>query len=577
MHPHRRCGPPRLLLCGALFLVGIRILHAAPTDALDRSAAATAGPTQQAIGWPGNIDRASTNHAVLFNGIDLAGWQRPHGTWTVAAGVTLDPSNPGSLRTTAGLGTLVNHPDGKTVDLVSEAVFGDVELHVEFCIPRHSNSGVYLQGRYEVQVYDSFGVAKDAYPGIECGGIYPRWIDESNVDGHSPLVNASKPPGEWQSFDILFRAPTFDARHRKQSNARFVRVVHNGQVIHENVEVQGPTRSARWPDEQPFGPILLQGDHGPVAFRNLRVRLDPFGVTRPQAANPILPGADPHAAVFGTTVWIYPTWSDSKLERFFAFSSTNLTVWERHGPVLEFKDVAWIKDDGQAQHRAWAPCVLEKNGRFHFYYSVGPQNPTPSRIGVAVGTRPEGPFIDSGKPLLTGGNGFEAIDPMAFTDPKSGTSYLYAGGSAGARLRVFELSPNMVGFAREIPVETPPLFTEGVFMHERNGRYYLSYSHGGWQSASYSVHYATSDTPVGPWTYRSAILTSDATRKGPGHHAFFQNPESGGWLIAYHRWEGQTGDGPYRGSRQICIERVDYDPDGRIRPVIMTGGAGAGY
>ena len=62
---------------------------------------------------------------------------------------------------------------------------------------RSINSG------YEVQVYDSYGVQKDAYPGIECGGIYPQWIHEQNVDGHSPRVNASKPPGEWQAFDIL--------------------------------------------------------------------------------------------------------------------------------------------------------------------------------------------------------------------------------------------------------------------------------------------------------------------------------------------------------------------------------------
>ncbi len=162
------------------------------------------------------------------------------------------------------------------------------------------------------------------------------------------------------------------------------------------------------------------------------------------AANPIMPGADPHAVVVGDTVWIYPTWSDGRGERFFAFSSTDLTDWQRHGPVLDFKDVTWIKDDGQERHHAWAPAVLAHEGKYYFYYSVGPQNPTPSRIGVAVGDAPQGPFRDSGKPLLTGGDGFEAIDPMAFTDPKSGITYLYAGGSAGAKLRVFELNPDLV-------------------------------------------------------------------------------------------------------------------------------------
>jgi beta-xylosidase len=184
-----------------------------------------------------------------------------------------------------------------------------------------------------------------------------------------------------------------------------------------------------------------------------------------------------------------------------------------------------------------------------------------------VGNSPAGPFRDSGQPLLTGGDGFEAIDPMAFTDPKSGVTYLYVGGSAGAKLRVFEMSRDLVSFTREIPVETPPQFTEGAFMHFHNGRYYLSYSHGSWRHSSYSVHYATSDSPTGPWHYRGAILTSDATRKGPGHHSFIQDPITGDWRIVYHRWENQTGDGPYRGTRQICVDRLTYDADGLIKPI----------
>jgi beta-xylosidase len=287
-----------------------------------------------------------------------------------------------------------------------------------------------------------------------------------------------------------------------------------------------------------------------------------------------MPGADPHALAWGGAVWVYPTWGRGG-QQFYVFCSTNLQVWERRGPVLDFKDVSWIKEDGRDDHRAWAPGVIEKNGRFYFYYSVGPQGETPSRIGVAAGANPAGPFVDSGKPLLTGGRGFEAIDPMVFADAKTGKSIFYAGGSAGAKLRVFELKEDMVSFAREIPVATPPQFTEGVFMHVREGKYYLSYSHGGWRDASYSVHYAMGDSPVGPWQYQGAILTSDATRKGPGHHSFLQLPGSGRWLIFYHRWENQTGDGPYTGSRQICIDRLEYDSAGRIKPVIMTSGSPA--
>ncbi len=294
-----------------------------------------------------------------------------------------------------------------------------------------------------------------------------------------------------------------------------------------------------------------------------------------RGGNPVLPGADPHVVVVGDTFWLYPTWSrPGSGEAFHAFSSTNLTDWSRNGPVLRLADVPWVAEDGRPWHGAWAPCIAAHAGRWYFYYSVGPQNPQPSRLGVAVGDGPQGPFRDSGRPLLTGGNGFEAIDPMVFEDPNSGTTYLYAGGSAGAKLRIFELNPDRVSLGREIRVDTPPQFTEGAFVHLRDGRYYLSYSHGSWERASYSVHYATGPSAVGPWTYRGAILTSDTTRKGPGHHSFVRHPTTGEWLIFYHRWENRTGDGPYRGSRQVCVDRVDYDAEGGIVPIRMTGGAG---
>lgn len=292
--------------------------------------------------------------------------------------------------------------------------------------------------------------------------------------------------------------------------------------------------------------------------------------------NPILPGADPYVLWIDNTVWIYPTWSDRPRERFYAFSSTNLVDWKRHGPVLDLADVTWVPEDGQSRHHAWAPGVLHEGNRFYFYYSVGPQNPTPSRIGVALGDSPDGPFIDSGRPLLIGGNGFEAIDPMVYRDPKSGKAYLYAGGSAGATLRVFELNTDRISLAREIAVQTPPHFTEAPFIHEYDGHYYLSYSHGSYNRASYSVHYAKGESPVGPWVYQGRLLASDAIRKGPGHHAFIRDPATGQWWIFYHRWQNAEGEGPYRGMRQICVEPIEYDTEGRILPIQMTGSRPAG-
>jgi hypothetical protein len=214
---------------------------------------------------------AAPRAEVLFNGKDLTGWRKSTGDWMAAKAVSVDSASPEKFTLEPGQGVLVNGAGGRTVNLITEAEFGDVQAHVEFCIPKHSNSGVYLMGRYEIQVYDSFGVEKDQYPGIECGGIYPRWINEKNVDGHSPRLNASKPPGEWQTFDITFKAPRFDASGKKVANAKMVRVLHNGKLIHDNIELTGPTRASQWDDEKPAGPLLLQGDHGPVAYRNLRM------------------------------------------------------------------------------------------------------------------------------------------------------------------------------------------------------------------------------------------------------------------------------------------------------------------
>jgi len=120
-------------------------------------------------------------------------------------------------------------------------------------------------------VLDSWGVAQPGYG--DCGGIYTTGDD--SFAGSPPRVNASLPPGQWQTYDIVFRAPRFNPAGKKLSNARFERVLHNGKVVQENVEVPKPTVSASWNDEKPLGPLMLQGDHGPVAYRNLRYRSTP--------------------------------------------------------------------------------------------------------------------------------------------------------------------------------------------------------------------------------------------------------------------------------------------------------------
>ena len=212
-----------------------------------------------------------TGRVTLFDGKSLAGWRAPTGNWMAAGGIKLDLANPKKFSITPGIGVLVNGIAGPTLNLVSQAEHGDVEAHIEFAVPKDSNSGVYFQGRYEIQVLDSWGVEKPNYS--DCGGIYQRWKDDKGFEGHAPRANASKAPGEWQTFDVVFRAPRFDASGKKTENARFVKVTHNDRIIHENVELTGPTRAATYEnDEKPTGPIMLQGDHGPVAYRNLQIK-----------------------------------------------------------------------------------------------------------------------------------------------------------------------------------------------------------------------------------------------------------------------------------------------------------------
>jgi 3-keto-disaccharide hydrolase len=201
-------------------------------------------------------------------------FNNPSKEWEVVGEVGLNPENAKRLSGKPGKGIIYNGPKGTTRDLITKQKFGDVEVHLEFMIPQRSNSGIKLEGLYEIQIYDSHGKKEAA--ATDCGGIYPRaelkpkymHIDK----GFPPRTNAAKPAGEWQTLDIIFLAPRFDESGKKTANAKFVKVVLNGQVVHENQEVPYPTGHAWHDKEVPTGPILLQADHGPIAFKSVKVR-----------------------------------------------------------------------------------------------------------------------------------------------------------------------------------------------------------------------------------------------------------------------------------------------------------------
>lgn len=190
---------------------------------------------------------------VLFDGSSLDGWTTRDGK---PAGWKADGAQNGAM-------TVVP----RTGDIVSQQTFGDAQIHVEFMTPEtagagqdRGNSGVYIHGRYEIQVLDSY--QNETYPDGQCGAIYKQYI---------PLVNACRAPGQWQTYDIVFHAARFDESGRKTAPAR-VTVFHNGVLIHDNAELKGPTGGAIGQNEVPTGPLLLQEHGHEVKFRNIWYR-----------------------------------------------------------------------------------------------------------------------------------------------------------------------------------------------------------------------------------------------------------------------------------------------------------------
>lgn len=202
--------------------------------------------------------------------LNLDDFRQPLGDWFEAGDVYLNPDMERRLLHGEGEGIYINGSEGRTEHLITRDEFGDVRIDLEFMIPKGSNSGVYVQGRYEIQILDSWG--KEKVSAGDCGGIYSRYDGSNSFGGVAPPINASKEPGEWQQIMIRFQAPRFNAEGEKTSNAVFKMVKLNGITLHRNVEVTGPTRSSLDNIEEPTGPLMLQGDHGHVAFRNIRIR-----------------------------------------------------------------------------------------------------------------------------------------------------------------------------------------------------------------------------------------------------------------------------------------------------------------
>jgi arabinoxylan arabinofuranohydrolase len=298
------------------------------------------------------------------------------------------------------------------------------------------------------------------------------------------------------------------------------------------------------------------------------------------AGNPVLEGfyADPDIlySFNKRKFYLYPTsdgfqnWSGTY---FKTFSSSNLIDWKDEGVILDLKkDIPW------GPRNAWAPTAIERlvNGKYtYFFYFTAAQ-----KIGVATADNPEGPFKDSGKPLIdfkpAGITKGQEIDPMVFADPVSKKYYLYWG---NGYLAAAELNDDMISIKREtLTVMTPDeTFREGTYVFVRNGIYYFMWSEDDTRSPNYKVRYATASSPLGPLKIGkdNIVIRKNlpAQIHGTGHNAVINVPGTDNWYLVYHRFTYPKGITMGRSAgfnREVCIDALTFDADGEIVEVIPT-------
>lgn len=304
--------------------------------------------------------------------------------------------------------------------------------------------------------------------------------------------------------------------------------------------------------------------------------------------NPVLPGfhADPEIVYSHQTkkYYIYsttdgqPGWGGWY---FTAYSSDDLKHWTYEGVILDLKSeqVPW------ANGNAWAPCIEEKlvkgKYKYYFYYSGNPKNGQGKQIGVAVADSPTGPFVDLGHPIITESpvGGGQQIDVDVFTDPVSGKTYLYWGNGymAGA-----ELNKDRVSIKKKtLTVMTPEggtlqdyAYREAPYVFYRNGLYYFMWSVDDTGSPNYHVAYGTSKSPLGPIEVAAqpVVLKQNPEQQiyGTAHNSVLQIPGTDEWMIVYHRinkWYLKDAPGVHR---EVCIDRLQFNDDGTIQPVVPT-------
>ena len=285
--------------------------------------------------------------------------------------------------------------------------------------------------------------------------------------------------------------------------------------------------------------------------------------------NPIITDkytADPAALVYDGKVYIYAGHDQAPdneeryiMNEWLVYSSDDMVNWQEHPVPLKPTDFKWARGD------AWAAQVIEKGGKFYWYVTVQHNESNHGKaIGVAVADSPLGPFKDAlGKALITNDMtiqvdiSWDDIDPTIFIDD-DGTPYLYWGNQV---CKYVKLKDNMIEIDGPIHTVDLPKFTEAPYIHKRGDWYYLSYAY----DFPEKIAYAMSKSLNGPWEFKG-IINEVAGNSNTNHQSIIEYKDT--WYFIYH-----NGSIPTHGSsfqRSVCVDRLYYNEDGTIKPIVMT-------
>lgn len=267
--------------------------------------------------------------------------------------------------------------------------------------------------------------------------------------------------------------------------------------------------------------------------------------------------ADPAPLVHGDTVFLYTSHDEDdaqgfKMRNWKLYTSKDMVNWTDHGTVADLSIFPWAVQDNDA----WAPQVVERNGKFYLYAPVSVKGSPKNVIGVAVADNPFGPFKDPlGHPLIDSGNGY--FDPTVLIDD-DGQAYLYWGNPSLWYVRLNKDMVSYAGVIKAIDVK-PKNYQEGPWVYKRNKKYYLAYAS---TCCPEGIGYAISDGPTGPWEYRGQIM--DPSNESSGNHPGIVDFKGKSYVFGFNYRLNFAETPLHRERRSVAVSEFMYRPDGTI-------------